>query len=211
MELSWGLQSWPSGSQVHVVDAVSGVDKIIYDGPQYSVIDFSAEGIYLQRWTEGRLAGLALLNPAGGEPVQITTDSRSWTLVGSGAAWAVDELDTVLERLDLKSLAVETWLHSPAGDKVSIVAVDAGGAPFVLQSGASQQLLLVPKPDAPQVINDNFRSVFLGVSHDTNGIWFGGPEWNSVSLYTPETGLVRMATIGSSPSQDYVKVAGGCA
>jgi hypothetical protein len=111
-------------------------------------------------------------------------------------------------RLDLKSGSVLPW---PTGYLAAIVAVDASGAPFVAEPQGMQRLLLVPQPNAPQLISEGYRLNSSGVGYDSHGIWFAGPEPNSVSLYTPQAGLMRMATIGQDPSQDAIWVVGGCA
>lgn len=210
----WTTAGYPSGSRLHVVDIASGVDKVVYYLAPYSVIDFAPEGIYVQEWdTNGHPVRLALLNPSGGQPKQVMqSNTLTWTLVEGGAAWGKDVDSSSLTRLDLKTGAVQNWFQTPDGHPVTIVAVDDAGSPFVvhLLSSPAQELLLVPEPNAPRVIVADFKPGDIRVAHDRHGIWFGGPELDTVSLYTPATGMMRMATIGQDPSENYLWVVGGC-
>lgn len=211
----WTTASYPSGSRIHVVDIRTGVDTVVYNAASYTVIDFAAAGIYVQEWdTNGHPVRLVLLNPSGGQPKHvIESNTLIWTLVEGGAAWGHDVDSSSLTRLDLKSGAVQVWLHTPDGLPITIVAVDDAGSPFVvhLLNSPAQELLLVPEPNAPQVIVADFKPGDIRVAHDRHGIWFGGPELNTVSLYTPQTGMLPIVTLGEDPNENHLWVAGGCA
>lgn len=211
----WSTASYPSGSRVHVVNVATGLDRVIYDVAPYTVVSFASEGIYVQQWsTTGHPVRLALLNPSGGQPKQIfQSDTLTWTIVEAGAAWSKDVDSSSLTRLDLKTGNVETWLHSPDSRPITIVAVDSAGAPFVIHllNSPAQELFLVSEPNMARVVVADFKPGDIRVAHDSHGIWFGGPELNTVSIYTPQSGMTRIATIGQDPGQEYLWVVGGCA
>lgn len=210
----WTTASYPSGSRVHVVDVDTGLDRVTYDVAPYTVINFASEGIYVQQWSPtGHPVGLELLNPAGGQAKQVfQSDTLTWTIVEGGSAWGKDVDSSSLTRLDLKTGSVQVWLHSPDGHPITIVAVDSSGAPFVvhLLNSPAQELFLVSESDMPRVIVADFKPGDIRVAHDSHGIWFGGPELNTVSIYTPQSGMTKMATIGQDPSQENLWVVGGC-
>jgi hypothetical protein len=210
----WSTASYPSGSRVHVVNVTTGLDSVIYEMAPYTVINFASEGIYVQEWsTTGHPVRLVLLNPSGGQPKQIVqSDTLTWTIVEAGAAWGKDVDSSSLTRFDLKTGNVQRWLQSPDGRPITIVAVDGAGAPFVvhLLNSPAQELFLVSEPNLTRVVVADFKPGDIRVAHDSHGIWFGGPELNTVSIYTPQSGMTRMATIGQDPSQENLWVAGGC-
>jgi hypothetical protein len=211
----WSTASYPSGSRVHVVNVATGLDRVIYDVASYKVVSFASEGIYVQQWSDtGRPVRLALLNPSGGQPKQIfQSDTLTWTIVEAGAAWGKDLGSSSLTRLDLMTGNVQTWFHSPDSRPITIVAVDSVGAPFVvhLLNSPAQELFLVSEPNMARVVVADFKPGDISVAHDSHGIWFGGPDSNTVSIYTPQSGMTTIATIGQDPGQEYLWVVGGCA
>jgi hypothetical protein len=151
--------------RVHVVDASSGADRILFAGsPTYELVGFTAAGIYLAEVTltmDGQfLNGLYLLNPAGGTPQPVpggthALDRFGWEVVG-GAAWGTDystgggiQAGNQLVRLDLKTGAVQEWLTRPEGVGVGLIGLDSQGEPLVVLYGSGYSSTGSPSPVVP--------------------------------------------------------------
>jgi hypothetical protein len=137
-------------SRIHVVDVMSGADRVVYDQDFYAVRDYEAEGVYLVNFGpsgEGS-AGLWLLDPRSGSiravaPPQSAGAPFGFYLVGAGAAWygdvapgdqppnsGIGPLDRVL-RFDLKSRVVTPWFRRP-GMQVQAIGFDDNGHLIVM-------------------------------------------------------------------------------
>jgi hypothetical protein len=223
-----------TGGKLHVVDVVTGVDRVIYSGNMvYSVVDFAAEGIYLTAAApEGRPRGLWLEDPAGG-PARLISSTIVAPAVGGGAAWGLDfnsadpspapggmegPVNRVL-RIDLSSGASTPWFYRP-GANIYTVGVDANGRPLVgadfppsptdMNGRDTAELWLVTSATSATRL-----FVGTGVPYpsrlaaiDSYGVWFDGSYGHgggTVWLYEGGS-LQTVATV----EVNYFAVAGGC-
>ena len=151
--------------RVHIVDARTGADKIIYSGsPTYAIAGFTAKGIYLNQVTltmDGEFAGsLFLIGLTGGTPAPVPGGGRQldrfgWTVM-NGAAWGTDfstggfiTAGNELVRLDLQTGALTVWLTAPAGTGVMLLGFDAGGNPLVSAEATGFSADGSPAPTPP--------------------------------------------------------------
>jgi hypothetical protein len=114
-----------STGRVHVVDARTGADQVVFSGsPTFSVVAFTNRGLFLSQVALNRggasRTGLFLLDPGGGTPRPVagadrTLDQNGWQIQGANA-WGVDFAsggghisgNRVLS-LDLETGAVRVW------------------------------------------------------------------------------------------------------
>ncbi len=152
--------------RVHVVDAGSGADRIVYSGsPTYAVAGFTADGIYLTQVAltmDGQFpSGLFLLPATGGTPKAVPGGSRpldrgGWTVLGGyawGSEWTAGDggltQGNQLDRLDLKSGTVTVWLTKPGGTSVGIAGFYEGGLPLVAAGPNGYSTSDSPPPVVP--------------------------------------------------------------
>lgn len=160
-------------SRIHVVDVVSGSDRVVYDQGFYGVIDYELEGIYLfaQGYADAPSSGLWRLDPRTGsvQPIFATqpgSQVHTINYVGGGAAWFSDLApgDQVpptvqgmaqgfffdrLMRVDPKTGSTAPWFRQPENE-VQAIGVDGQGHPIVRVSSTidgatttSEQLWLI--------------------------------------------------------------------
>jgi hypothetical protein len=220
-----------SGSNLHVVDVATGVDRVVYRGnTTYTVVDFAAAGIYLTSAPapDGATRGLWLQDPSGGQPKLISSEILD-PAVGGGAAWglhlnAVDPSpgpggaegprNEVL-RFDLRTGASTSWFYRP-GALVWILGFDAAGHPFVrvyTESNLTEpiELWLVQSPgEAMKLFAGGGPTPSQLGAVDSHGVWFDSfrASPNTVWLYAGGS-LQKVATVDVVGVID-VFVAGGC-
>jgi hypothetical protein len=204
------------GNGFYLIDARTGAQQLIRsgDGPApapgvWQVVEWAREGIYL--WTVGIVTtpGLWLLDPLSGN-VRLVDGSHYWSVVGGGAAWALDQpvgaLDgtyNALYRLDLASGQVSTWyetkgnvrlLSATPNGEVLITEGDGYGVPEVVR-GPKQISALEILPGHPSVTG----------AYSTNpGTWLS-LQGGGLALYLNG---IEATVMSSSP--DIFNVAGGC-
>ncbi len=185
----------PANSQVHVVDVVSGVDRVVYDGAtNYWPIAFAGDGIYLMHainLKQNALEGLFRLDPAGGTVSSVPGSERlpqaRWTLVSGGSAWGLTNqlgnqgILNKVEQLDLASGTVTEWLQEPQNVQLEPVGRDAQGRLYItdnyqlwrLDAPNVEERLLNPPPTAGQATLYIFAA-------DPHGEWIGayGGPWH---------------------------------
>jgi hypothetical protein len=145
--------------RVHIVDARTGADHIIFNGsPTYRVMGYTADGVYLATvlLTMGGIfaSGLFLIAQNGGAPQPVAGGSRpmdrsGWQVEGA-YAWGSDFVtggditggNRVLS-LDLKSGAIQEWKTWPDGVGAEVIGLDARGLPIV---GVYQATSTIPGP-----------------------------------------------------------------
>ena len=217
--------------RVHLVDAQTGNDTVIYSGsPTWWIVDFASNGIYLARLTTAQYArqefGLYLIDPAEGSPrlvpgSDVHLDFGGWRVLNGGAAWGTRFSDVglgsgnELVRLDMKTGEVVQWLEVPTDQYLSILGFDAGN-PLVSSSlssvteGQSSQtsIRLITSPGQSRQLysSDAAAPGALGVA-DTHGIWMGGA--GSIWLYQQASGI-RPIHVLDDPNT-VVEVGGACA
>jgi hypothetical protein len=201
-----------SAGRVHVVDAQTGADRIIYNGsPTFAVVAFTATGIYLAQFVAsiggtGR-RGLYLIDPEVGTPrlvkgSDVQIDAGGWRVLNGGAVWGTRFSEggamwsgNELVRLDMTTGEIVRWLAVPSDQTLGIIGFD-GGHPLVtsrlavtttLQSAQISVRLLTGPGQSRQVYSSgSVAPGELGVTDD-HGIWSGGA--GSIWLYQPASGL----------------------
>jgi len=142
-----GSGTLTSTGRVHVVDARTGADQVVFSGsPTFSVVAFTSRGLYLSQvaLTKGgaSASGLFVLDPGGGTPRPVagadrTLDQNGWQVYGPNA-WGVDFAsggghisgNRVLS-LDLETGEVRVW-KTWAQDVLAVVlGLDAQNDPIV--------------------------------------------------------------------------------
>jgi len=152
--------------RVHLMDATSGTDRILFSGsPTYSVVGFTAAGIYLAQiaitMDGGFSNGLYLLPLSGGTPVPVAgagqpLDRSGWT-VENGSAWGTEFTQGTggitsgneLVALDLHTGAVTTWLTAPVGTAVDLMGFDTAGDPLLRTYASGYSSTGSPPPQPP--------------------------------------------------------------
>jgi hypothetical protein len=212
-------------SPVHVVDLPSGANHAFNPGApptdsSWLAMDYETEGVYLQAQPNGPagLLGLWLLDPSNGSVRQIDI-THSWQYISGGGAWGTSDPLTGhgpgpgsrLVRMDLKTGAIVSW-YKRTDIEFTVAGADGSGHP-ILQSWKYQspQLILITAANSATILLTAPGSAVPSLSNyihpvtDTNGIWFGDTT-GSLSLYTPGTGIKKMAQVGSGD----VTAGGGC-
>jgi hypothetical protein len=221
-----------SAGRVHVVDARTGADRVIYSGsPTFAVVDFSAAGIYLAQFGasiggSGR-RGLYLIDPADGTArlvpgSDVQLDAGGWQVLNGGGAWGTRFSEggamwsgNELVRLDMTTGEIVTWLTVPTDQALTVLGFDAG-RPLVTSrlaitsTGQSAQIsvrLMAGPGQSRQLYSSNaIAPGGLGVE-DSHGIWTGGS--GSIWLYQPAAGL-KPIVVFNDPNT-VVQVGGACA
>ena len=212
-------------SPIHVVDLPSGANHAFNAGTpptdsSWLAMDYETEGVYLEAQPNGPagLIGLWLLDPANGTVKQIDA-THGWQYISGGGAWGTTDPLTGhgpgpgsrLMRMDLKTGAIVSW-YKRTDIEFTVAGADGGGHPILqVTKLQSPQLLLITGPNSATILLPAPGSAVPSLSNyihpvtDTNGIWFGDTT-GAISLYTPATGIKRMAQVGSGD----VAAAGGC-
>jgi hypothetical protein len=210
---------------VHVADSSTGAAKAFNPGTpppdsSWVAVDYETEGVYLAAQPNGPagLSGLWLLDPSNGNVRQIDS-THSWQYISGGGAWGTTDALTGhgpgpgsrLVRMDLKTGVIVSW-YKRTDIEFIVVGADGSGHPILqvskpgnpqllLISGANAATILLP---APGSTTPSLSNIIHPVT-DSHGIWFGDTA-GSVSLYTPSTGIKKMAQVGSGD----VTAGGGC-
>jgi|GEM_PF-5935801 len=210
----------PGNTQVHVVDVVSGVDRIIYDGAtNYWPIAFSGDGIYALHainLKQNSFEFLFRLDPAGGTPAQVRGSEllpqARWTLISGGSAWGWDlqpgtqQFVFRIHQLDLTTGTMTDWLHEAPNLQLSPIGLDAKGRLYLsdfyelwrLDAPNVEERLLKP----PLVSGRVSLNIFVA---DAHGEWMG--SWGGLWHYSDAGGAQRLSV---ATDQDMVNPAGPC-
>ena len=212
-------------SPVHVVDLPSGTNHAVNPGApptdsSWVVIDYETEGVYLAAQPNGPTppTGLWLLDPSS-SAVKKVTDAIQAQYISGGAAWSTGDALTGhgpgpgsrLLRTDLKTAAMVSW-YKRTDIEFTVAGADGSGHPILqVWKYQSPELLLITAANSATILLTAPGSAVPSLSNiihpvsDTHGIWFGDTG-GSISLYTPATGLKKMAQVGSGD----VTAGGGC-
>ena len=212
-------------SPVHVADSSTGAAKAFNPGTpppdsSWVAVDYETEGVYLAAQPNGPagLGGLWLLDPSNGNVRQID-NSHSWQYISGGGAWGTADALTGhgpgpgsrLVRMDLKTGAIASW-YKRTDIEFTVAGADGAGHPILtVWKYQTPQLLLITGANSATILMTAPGSAVPSVSNyihpvtDAHGIWFGDAG-GSVSLYTPATGIKKMAQVGTGD----VTAAGGC-
>jgi hypothetical protein len=201
---------------LHVITVASGKEVQIpltnqaFNG-EPDVLDYSADGIYLENGFEHLLAGLWLVNPSTGAMRQLSKDVYPVFSAGNGIIWvqtvnpadpfpvitasSVGTLPDEIDRVDLKTGTNEEWLYMP-GKGLSLMGLDSRGLPLIETAlwgaDANARMWLVAAPDSPTSIYKGglVQSLSGGIA-DSHGVWFGSR--NGIYLYTNPGYLVKVS------------------
>lgn len=213
-------------SRVHLVEVKTERDTVVAQGGPWRLAGLLPDAAYLMRieylpYSEayGVMAvsrGLWKVSLTGGAPVQLTTDSRNWT-VGAGAAWGDSSTFDVaggpnnVVRLDLNTKQSTIWFAP--GMRSYVLAIDAGGAPLIMSEAADEELWRVPAPSGAVKAwsgPTNGPRPYGPVAVDGAVVWLSSanmtPSW-SIFRYTATAGIELVANF----SDHSVSVAGPCA
>jgi streptogramin lyase len=207
------------GFTVHVVDLASGRDRALNLSHDFwSVLAFTADGIYLHKGYEGAAPGLWVVDPDSGSLRTLFTDSVVMAVSGQ-TAWigATDTSDPLpqppgegggyneLQSRDLKTSTITTWIRR-SGTNLGFVNA-AGGS--ILVAGydiAGSHLWAVRTPgNAEEITDPATGDPFANSSGSVagpDGWWLAG--FDGLYLWTARTGAVLVSEVTAPP-------AGACA
>jgi hypothetical protein len=164
--------------RVHLVDARTGVDSVVYSGePTFQVVALVSSGILLAQFSANvaatKLSGLYLLNLSAGGPAATPTpvphgdfglDRGGWRAVSGGFAWGTaftSGIETLagrgneLYRINLATGEVQSWFAVPEDQEIDILGF-AKGNPVVITGGidsgpaGSRVIIVTGLNQAPQ-------------------------------------------------------------
>jgi hypothetical protein len=216
-----------TSSRIHIVDVRTNVDMVLASGGPWRLAGLQPDAAYVMGlkylpYSEayGVMAvgtGLWKVPLTGGDPKQLTNDSRNWPFVTAGAAWGDSSTYDVaggpndVVRLDLKTLQTTIWLDP--GMRSYLLGFDAGGAPLIASSAAGEHLWHVRGPgEAVELWSGPANGVrpYAPLAADAGTTWFSSINqtlsW-SIFRYTAATGMKVVANFTDHP----VTVAGPCA
>ncbi len=202
-------------------------DQISPDGKHYAYADLpavDASPIHIVDLPSGAthaftgLVGLWLLDPSNGAVKQIDA-THGWQYISGGGAWGTSDALTGhgpgpgsrLLRMDLKTGAIVSW-YKRIDIEFSVAGADGSGHPILtVWKYQTPQLLLITAANSATILLTAPGSAVPSLSNyihpvtDAHGIWLGDAA-GSISLYTPATGIKKMAQVASGD----VAPAGGC-
>lgn len=222
-----------TGGKVHVVDVVTGVDKVLYTDSAtvvYKIVDFTGGSIYLtQGDSEGRSHGLWSLSLAGGAPHRINTNVDSPTM-GGGFAWGLDfnaaDLSPFIGglqgpvnrmlRIDLASGIATPWFYRPGAD-IYIIGSGSAGAPLVgvirptdATGGSSLEIWLVSSGSSAATrllaTTTDLPNPGMVSAIDRYGVWLDGSGDGGDTAWLYTSGSMQIVATGSA----LLHIAGGC-
>ncbi|HEX9099434.1 MAG TPA: hypothetical protein VF956_08135 [Candidatus Dormibacteraeota bacterium] len=215
----WSYLNNPIGA-IHVVDVVSGADRIVYNGAtNYWPIAFASEGIYVLHAInikQNAFEGLFRLDPAAGTVVKVPGSDllpqARWTLVSGGSAWGFDfqpgtqPIVYRVKQLNLATGTITDWLQEPPNVQLPPIGLDAQGRVYLsdsyqlwrLDAPNVEEHVLTPPPVSGRVS----LNIFVA---DAQGEWMGG--WGGLWHYSDAGGAQRFS-VGTD--QDMVTPAGPC-
>ena len=206
----------PFTTTVQVVTVATGQESsyLVPRGP-WHILDFTAEGLYLNQEWEGVGAGLwrldlrtTQLRKVLSDPtVTFVTDETAWvwdvdpSAPASFSAFAGANMPNRISRLDLRSGVLTNWVTT-ADAVPNVIGFDLNGRPFIVANGQQESAVeLVPAPN--QVVNVTTYRVGPGgpvfqphtAIADESGEWLGGPD----GLYRYDaSGFHRVAATGKA-------------
>jgi hypothetical protein len=203
--------------RVNVVEAATGVSRVVNGDRNWVVIGYQSEGIYAGVATDsGVSAGLWLIDPAHGAARQLQA-AGSWQRVGAGAAWSLEVTqpavppsptpgdglygNTVL-RLDLGTGQVTTMYRRPDVDLRFVGLDDAGDAFVTPLAGYSAPLVEIVAPGRTIDLASDF---WIDLEVDGDRAWLGANATTAVYL-KDSAGMRPMGALTSGQ----VRVAGVC-
>jgi len=212
-------------SRVHLVDLLTGIDRVITSGGPWAIVGLRSDDLYLMKLVYGPPSpafgsvstpqGLWMMPLTGGAPRRLTSDHRSWSAVGTSAAWgsefnAADPqpyggdggfAPNQIVRLDLATADVATWLYRP-GFGAFVIGLYQSDIPFVAaQNGSVQELWALSSANPTEPLWSGAWGE-LGPSEpmvaDSGIVWLSGfipepPYSPAIFRWTDTTGFQMVA------------------
>jgi hypothetical protein len=213
----------PVGGRIHVSDARSGQDKVVYSfgsSPMYQVVSYTGPQVYLETTCPngGHCDELWRFDIKSGALSKVVDAQGSWWILGGQTLWMVtlgngDIAPTYLRKIDLATGTSETWLTAPSiSDSnpyipdLRLIGVDPTGMPLVaLGSRSPAPLLRVTAPNKTEEIFSADGPYSESVS-DGNRAWFaivdnGSPTPTMLGLYvyTAQSGVQKISPLHLLP------------
>lgn len=213
--MTGGMGTTPSPPRLHIVDAASGVERVIglelSDQIPYGVEDYAPDGIYLASGWEGATFGHWRVDPATGT---VTDLGKADHFVddGTGHAWVSafnsndpspapnvmggPPLPNEVGRRDLNTGAVEIWFYHPGFNVAPAGAFVGGGILAWVEPplGGHHEYWLVTSPGASRLVAQIDGG---GGVADSHGIWMGSLD--GLYLFTRDGQVKRMSTELGNP------------
>ncbi len=220
--------------RIHLVDARTGADSIVYSGePTYSVARFGDDSILLAKFNASMAgashSGLYLLRLSGAAPPVLVEhsdyplDGAGWSAIdGDTAAWGTAwsngvsglGVGNVLLRLDMKTHAVQTWLTVAEDHAILLLGV-VDHAPVVetvrnattAGEPVDARILMLSAPDQSKLLTaiNGFNDPIPGnLVQDSNRVWFSGLG----TLWLYDRSVLRY--VRTLPADEVVEVGGPC-
>lgn len=212
-------------STFHVVDLRTNSDHVIGSSGQWVGAGLDKSALYAMRveFTDstayGRMEiskGLWSIPLDGGEPAQLTTDSRHWAWAHAGGVYGDYSTGDVagapndVVRFDVEKRQTVKWFDPHA--RTRLLAVDVKGAAFVETETSDEELWRVSGPgDAVKVWSGSPEETRPGgpVAVDGSDIWFSSSSMTrswTIFHYSSHAGMRQVATFTDRP----MTVAGPC-
>jgi hypothetical protein len=204
-------------STIHVVDARTGMDRLVLSTGQFAIVDYTGGAIYLTSWVGGHdgpgpQVGWAL-NPFTGAIQSLAGGAKYGYWVAGGAGWRTDynPLDPTVHqgltgpnrliRVDVKSGAEVPWFYQQGADSVEVLGFDAGGNPIIASViGSTWTMWQVPAAGMPVRLFSS-SGFWDNAVADAHGIWFSGSQ--GTYLFVSPRRLIKISAVGG-------EIAGGC-
>jgi len=216
-----GMGTTPGPPRLHIVDAATGVDKVMPLGlPQqgaYWVADYARDGIYIESGWEVMTYGFWRVDPTTGTLTDLGKQEhfiddgtgRAWVSVFDSrdphpapSAMTGDPLPNEVGRRDLKTGAVAVWFYHPGFNVAFTRAFVGGGAlirvePSLTNGGANggHEYWLASAAGTARLIA-HIESGGESVA-DSHGIWMGGSD--GLYLITRDGQVKKMSSRLGNP------------
>jgi hypothetical protein len=188
-----------TATRIHVVSLVDGTDRVIYSGSPRDVLAYQPEGIYIAaiRYYSGDspATGMWRTDPATGASTQLP-NGKGFRLIDRGFAWTDYWVigPTRLDRINVSTGAVQTWVDTQGQGWIWFVGLDANGNPLVdvMESmGDNGRLFVYTAPLIRTAIADvNVRAQAIT---DRHGTWLAGSD--GIYLLQPGPKLVKVSEV----------------
>jgi hypothetical protein len=205
--------SGAASTRIHVVSLVDGADRVIYSGSFRVVLAYQPEGIYIAavRFQSGDSPALGMwrLDPATGASIQLP-NGAGFDLIDHGIAWTDYWVigPTHLDRIDVSTGAVQTWVQTQGDSWLWFAGLDGQGNPLVeVGQGAaapgngSWRLFVYTAPQRGTAIAD--VNIYKPGVTDSHGTWLAGSD--GIYLLKPEPRLLKVSGVTGG------NIAGRCA
>jgi hypothetical protein len=217
--MSGGMGLTPGPPRLHVVEAATGVEKVLPlalgDQQPYGVEEYASDGIYIGSGWEGVTFGRWRVDPTSGALTDLGKQEH-FIDDGTGHAWVSmlnpddpspapnvmggPPLPNQVGRRDLNTGLVEIWFYHP-GFSVAVAGAFPGGGILAWVEpplGGHHEYWLVTSPGLARLVAQIDTG---GAVADSHGIWMGSTE--GLYLFTPDGSAKKVSSELGDP-------VGGC-